>query len=145
MEVGRLSMKYGIDPPALVAMEHEIDSESKDDPMKSISNGTLVNSHSDNQSDNQSSQCECGSRNSFGSEISNDENKENPDRIIDETPLQIQLLGLAKTTSELGVQTDLSDSVDSGLLLGDDDHHQNNQGVEDEEPESTSELDVKVK
>lgn len=139
MEVGRLSVKYGIDPPALIAMEQEImDSEShqsnqSDDPMK-VSDGTLVNSQSDNQ---------CGSRNSFGSEIS-DENKENP---RDDTPLPVMMqipmlsgLGsnLKKATSELGVQTDLSDSVDSGLLVDDD---QNNHEC-DEEP--NSELDVKV-
>jgi hypothetical protein len=124
MEVGRLSMKYGIDPPALVAMEQEIDNESnsKDEQDKS-SECTVLHSQSDNQS-----QCECGSRNSFGSEMS-DDNKENP-------------LLTPKTTSELGVQTELSDSVDSGLLLVDDD--QGHTHVELEPPQPTSELDVKV-
>lgn len=125
MEVGRLSVKYGIDPPALIAMEQEIDCESKDNDSIKISNGTLVNSQSDNQS-----QCD------FGSETS-DDNKENPH----ENPPLI-LATPNKTTSELGVQTDLSDSVDSGLLADDD--LNNHADEESDEPTPTSELDVKV-
>jgi hypothetical protein len=30
LEVGRLSVKYGIEPPALVTLEHQIDKESAD-------------------------------------------------------------------------------------------------------------------
>jgi len=115
-------MKYGIDPPALVAMEQEIDNEStsKEDIIDKTSDCTLLQSQDDNQS-----RCECGSRNSFGSEMS-DDNKENP--------------LIPKSTNELGVQTELSDSVDSGLLLVDED-----QGIiANVEPEPTSELDVKV-
>lgn len=94
MEVGRLSVKYGIDPPALVALEQEMDKEFREDQ--------------DTSSSGKGTSCDqtTTSRTSFGSQSQtdgeeSDDNKENP------TPSKVNA----------GVQAKLYDSVDSGLQV----------------------------
>lgn len=92
MEVGRLSVKYGIDPPALVALEQEMDKEFRDDQ--------------DACSIDKPPSCDqTTSRTSFGSQTDGDEsddNKENPPCV---------------SKVNAGVQAKLYDSVDSGLQV----------------------------
>ncbi|CAL8109099.1 unnamed protein product [Orchesella dallaii] len=119
MEVGRLSVKYGIDPPALVALEQEMDKEFRED-------------HDASSTGKAPSSDQTTSRTSFGSQTDgeeSDDNKENP------------IISKVNT----GVQAKLYDSVDSGLQVEveQETHHLNCPNV-DESFKSPTELDSKV-
>lgn len=119
MEVGRLSVKFGIDPPALVALEQEMDKEFRDDP--------------DASSIDKAPSCDqTTSRTSFGSQTDGDEsddNKENPTKV------------------SAGVQAKLYDSVDSGLQVEVEQEQETNTLTSpsvNEDLKSPTELDSKV-
>lgn len=89
MEVGRLALKYGIDPPALVAMERQIDQEA---------------------ADNQSLRTTTDEEEVYSDEA----NKENPKK-----PIPAKRSGISRipvsVASSLKPSPSVSDSLDSGL------------------------------
>lgn len=120
MEVGRLSVKYGIDPPALVALEQEMDKEFRNDE--------------DAPSNEKVPSCDqTTSRTSFGSQTDDgeesDDNKENP----------------VCSKVSAGVQAKLYDSVDSGLQVElEQETNILSSPIVNEELKSPTELDSKV-
>jgi len=138
MEVGRLSMKYGFEPPALVTLEKQF--LEKEGP------------HADKLLVNSSSKKTSASSSLRSSPFFGEDGRLSSD---DENTIQSSKV---KTSTELALRqeeahNDSCDSVDSGLLL--DDSLVNNGSKEDSKDEparptelqhlATSELDIKVR
>jgi len=90
MEVGRLATKYGIEPPALVAMEHQIDREAADNQSQRTTTTDDEEAYSD------------------------EANKENP-KLSTKRSGMTRIPIKASSTLKLNLSGSVSDSLDSGL------------------------------